>query len=139
MTSASSHVRASYDPSTGAMRWAARTCFAISVLFLLFDGVTKAAAPAPVAEAFSKLDIPVSLALGLGILELACLALYVIPRTAFLGAILLTGYLGGATAIHVRARSTPFELLFPSIIGILLWAGLFFRDARLRALIPVRR
>jgi hypothetical protein len=139
MTSAATLAPTSHVQSSIAMRWGARICFAIPVLFILFDSVTKTATPAPVIEAFAKLGIPIHLALGLGILEIVCLALYVSPRTAFLGAILLTGYLGGATAIHVRAGSTPFELLFPAIIGTFVWAGLFFRDARLRELIPVRR
>ncbi|MDB4887975.1 MAG: rane protein [Gemmatimonadetes bacterium] len=118
--------------------WAARTCFTVAVLFLIFDSVGKLAKPVQVVEAFGKLGIPMGAATGLGILQLACLALYVVPRTAVLGAVLLTGYLGGAIAIHVRAGSTPFELLFPVILGALLWAPLYLRDERVRRLLPVR-
>jgi len=76
--------------------------------------------------------------LPLGILLLACTILYLIPRTAMLGAILLTGYLGGAVATHVRAGHGPFEILFPVVFGALLWGGLVLRDRRIRELIPVR-
>ena len=82
---------------------------------------------------------PVSLAIPLGILLLSCLALYAIPRTAVLGAILLTGYLGGAVATHVRVADPLFShVLFPVYVGAMLWGGLYLRDARLRALIPFR-
>lgn len=127
------------EPTSKKRLWAARVCFTVPVLFLIFDCVTKMATPAPVVAAFAKLGIPLHLALGLGILELACVVVYVIPRTAVLGAILLTGYLGGATSIHVRAGGTLFELLFPAMIGVLLWAALFLRDQRLRELIPLRK
>ena len=81
-----------------------------------------------------------SLALGIGILELVCLVVYVNPRTAILGAILLTGYLGGAVATNVRIGSPLFShVLFPVYVGVLLWGGLFLREERLRALIPLRR
>jgi hypothetical protein len=118
--------------------WAARACFAVAVLFLAFDGIGKLATPVQVVDAFTRLGIPMSAATGLGILQLACLVLYVIPRTAVLGAVLLTGFLGGAIAIHVRAGGTPFELLFPVIIGGLVWAPLYLRDERVRQLLPVR-
>jgi hypothetical protein len=75
----------------------------------------------------------------IGIIELACLAMYLIPRTSVLGAIVLTGYLGGAVATHVRAGSPLFSLVFPIIIGALIWGGLFLQDVRLRALILSRR
>jgi hypothetical protein len=75
---------------------------------------------------------------GIGILLLACVAVYMIPRTSILGAILLTGYLGGAIASHVRIGSEPFSLIFPLIIGALLWGGLFLRDNRVRACVSVR-
>ena len=75
----------------------------------------------------------------IGLIELACLAIYAIPRTAVLGAILLTGYLGGAIATQVRAESTLFSIIFPAIIGALIWGGLFLRDARLRALILLQK
>lgn len=74
----------------------------------------------------------------IGLIQLACLAVYVIPRSAILGAILLTGYLGGAVATHLRAGSPLFSLVFPLIIGALVWGGLLLRDARLRALLVGR-
>lgn len=77
-----------------------------------------------------------SLALALGILEIVCTVTYAVPRTAMLGAILLTGYLGGATATHVRIGDS---FISPVILGVLVWGGLFLRDPRLRALIPLRR
>ena len=104
----------------------------LCILFLLMDGIVKLFKPAPVIEAFAHIDVPIGLAVGLGILLLICTFVYAIPRTAFLGAILLTGYLGGATAIHVRS-GTPFY--FPVIIGILVWLGLYLRDEKLRSLI----
>lgn len=95
--------------------------------------------PAPVLESFARLGYPEGVATGIGILELVCLAVYVIPRTSVLGAILLTGYLGGAVATHVRIGDPLFtHVLFPTYVGLLLWVGLFLRDARLRSLIPLR-
>jgi len=94
---------------------------------------------APVVEAFARLGYPLSASVGIGLLALICTAIYVTPRTSVLGAILLTGYLGGAVSTHVRAGSTLFETIFPVILGGLVWAGIFVRDAQLRKLIPVRR
>jgi len=117
------------------MLWAGRISSAVPVLMLLFSSVLKFVKPAPVVEGFARLGYPESLALGIGILELACTAVYVIPRTSVLGAILLTGYLGGATATHVRVGEPFFT---PVILGALVWGGLYLRDERLRALIPLR-
>ena len=103
--------------------------------FLLFSAAMKFAKPPPVVEGFTHLGWPDSLALPLGILELSCTILYLIPATAVLGAILLTGYMGGAIATHVRIGE-PFWM--QSLVGILLWLGLYLRDPRLRALIPLR-
>ena len=112
---------------------------ALPVLFLLFDGTIKLAVIQPVVDSMQQLGWPVHLAFGLGALELLCLALYVIPRTSLLGAVLLTGYLGGAVATHVRIESPLFtHILFPIYVAVLLWAGLFLREPRLRALLPVR-
>ena len=111
---------------------------ALPVLFLLFDGVAKLLKPAPVVEATVALGIPESAIFGLGLLLLGCLAVYLIPRTAVLGAVLLTGYLGGAMATHVRVGSDLFSLLFPVVLGGLLWGGLHLRDSRLRALVSRR-
>jgi hypothetical protein len=119
--------------------WAGRISSALAVLFLLLDSVIKALNLAPAVEATTQLGYPASLVIGIGILELACLAIYVIPRTSVLGAILLTGYLGGAIATQVRAGSPLFSIVFPIIVGVLIWGGLFLREDRLRALIPLRR
>jgi len=89
----------------------------------------------PVVESFALLGYPTGLAVGIGALELACVAVYLVPRSSILGAVLLTGYLGGAIASHVRVGSELFPLVFPLIIGALLWGGLYLRDARLRALV----
>jgi hypothetical protein len=105
---------------------------------LALDGVVKLAKPAPVVTAMAQLGYPAISAVGLGILLLACTVLYAIPRTAVLGAILLTGYLGGATAAHVRVAADPFSVVFPALVGVLVWGGLFLRDARLRELLPLR-
>jgi DoxX-like protein len=93
--------------------------------------------PAAVVEAFNRLGYPISLSPALAIIELVCLIAYVIPRTSILGAILLTGYLGGAVATHLRVHDRLFDTLFPIIFGVLVWAGLYLRDQRLRALIPI--
>jgi hypothetical protein len=116
--------------------WAGRILSALPVLMLLFSGVLKLIKPAPVVQEFARLGYPESVVLGIGILELACTVVYVIPRTSVLGAILVTGYLGGATATHVRIGEAQF--IIPVILGVLVWGGLFLRDDRLRALIPLR-
>ena len=113
---------------------------ALPVLFLLFDATLKLLNIDAVAKSSVELGLPTDLSLTIGILELVCLALYVIPRTAVLGAILLTGYLGGAIAIHVRVGNPLFShVLFPIYVALPLWAGLYLRDERLRALLPLRR
>ncbi len=123
-------------PVSATRRWAGRSISALAVLFLFVDGAVKALQLAPAVEATAQLGYPERLTLGLGLLELACLAVYVLPRTAPLGALLLTGYLGGAVATHVRAGSEPFSVVFPIVLGGLLWGGLALRDRRLRALLP---
>ena len=118
--------------------WAGRILSALPALFLLLDGVMKLVKPVPVVEATVRLGYPESVILGLGIVLIACTVIYVIPRTSILGAILLTGYLGGATATHVRVGGPLFPILFPVVVSALVWGGLFLRDDRLRALIPLR-
>jgi hypothetical protein len=100
-------------------------------LFLAFDGITKVMRVTPVMEACQKMGISPGMAVGIGILLLACTGLYVIPRTAILGAILLTGYLGGAAAAHVIGRSGTFPTAFAIGFGVLVWAGLVLREPRL--------
>ena len=111
---------------------------AVAVLFLIFDGVIKVLQLAPAVEATVQLGYPEHLVLGIGLIELACLAVYVFPRTSVLGAILLTGYLGGALATQVRVDAELFPLVFPIMMGLLLWGGLYVRDDRLRLLLPLR-
>src|SRR5574341_63480 len=122
-------------PVSRKMLWAGRIASALPVLMLLFSGVMKLVKPTSVVEGFVQLGYPESLALGIGILELACTVVYMIPRTSVLGAILLTGFLGGATATHVRIGDPAF--VFPVALGVLVWLGLFLRDDRLRALLPL--
>lgn len=120
--------------------WTGRILSGVSVLFLLFDSAIKLIQAAPVLEGMPRLGWPASLAVPLGTILLICVILYVIPRTSVLGAILLTGYLGGAVATHTRIGDPLFShILSPVYMGIFIWGGLYFRDARVRALIPVRR
>ncbi len=116
--------------------WGGRIISAVMVLFLLFDSGMKVMRLAPAMEATTRLGYPARLVVAVGIAELVCVVLYVIPRASILGAILLTGFLGGATATQVRVED-PW-LFFPVVVGVLVWGGLFLRDERLRALIPLR-
>ena len=118
--------------------WAGWILSALPALFLLFDGGMKLFKPEFVVKATVQLGYPERVIVPLGIVLTVCTLLYLIPRTAVLGAILLTGYLGGAVATHVRVGAGLFEITFPVIFGTLLWAGLFLRDRRLRDLIPLR-
>ena len=118
--------------------WAGRIISALPVLFLLVDGIMKVVKPPVVVEATIKLGYPEGVIIGIGVVLLACTILYLIPRTAVLGAILLTGYLGGAVATHVRVGGPVFSVIFPVILGAMLWGGLYLRGERLRALIPLR-
>ena len=125
-------------PVSKASLWTGRTLSGLVVLFMVFDGVTKLMRVQQVIDATIRLGFPVTSIVGIGITLLVCTALYAIPYTSILGAILLTGYLGGATAAQVRAGSPAFETVFPIIFGVLAWLGVFLREPRLRALIPLR-
>ena len=125
-------------PTSTAMLWTGRIMSALPALFLLFDGAMKLVKPEFVVKATTDLGYDESVILPLGIVLIACTVLYLIPSTSVLGAILLTGYLGGAVATHVHHRDGLFTVLFPVIFGALLWGGLVLRDARLRALLPLR-
>ena len=119
-------------------RWTGRVLSGIAVLFLLFDAIGKLLRPAAVIEGTTQLGWPESTILPLAIIQLVCLAAYLIPRTSFLGAILWTGYLGGAIATHMRLGNPLFShILFPTYVAALLWGGLWLRDRRLRALLPI--
>jgi hypothetical protein len=117
------------------MLWTGRIVSALPALLLLLSAVMKFMKPASVVQGFAYLGYPESLVLNLGILELACTIVYLIPRTSILGAILLTGYLGGATASGVRIGDS---FIGPVFLGVLVWAGPFLRDPRIRALTPFR-
>jgi hypothetical protein len=121
--------------SATAKTWAARVVGSLLALFLLIDGVGKVLRLAPYVEGTARVGYPASCLIPLGLVLLACTILYVVPRTAILGAVLLTGYLGGATATHVR-MGEPF--FFPVVFGVLLWACLYVRDARVRTLLLPR-
>ena len=116
--------------------WAGRIISALIVLFFIFDAVVKVLKLAPAMEGTAQLGFPLNTVFPIGVVELACLVLYAVPRTSVLGAILLTGYLGGATAAKVRLEDPWF--LFSVVFGVLVWAGLLLRDPRLRELLPVR-
>lgn len=118
--------------------WIGRIVGGLAALFLLLDAVGKLVKPAVVVEATTKLGYSESVIVPLGIVLIVCTILYLIPVTSVLGAILLTGYLGGAVATHVRVNEAVFPIVFPFIIGALVWLGLYLTDVRLRALIPLR-
>jgi hypothetical protein len=119
--------------------WAGRIMSAAAALFLLFDATVKVLQLPLAVEATAQLGYPASVIFGLGLLQLACLVVYLVPRTSVLGAVLWTGYLGGAVATHVRVGNPLFSnVLFPIYIAALLWGGLWLRDERLRAVLPVR-
>src|SRR5215467_11700750 len=116
--------------------WAGRLITAFTVAFLLFDTMVKVLNLPVAVEGTVRLGYPAGLVMYIGIVELICLALYLYPRTAVLGAILLTGYLGGATATQVRVGDPWF--IFPVVVGVLVWAGLFLRNGRLHPLFPLQ-
>jgi len=112
---------------------------ALPVLFLLFDCVIKLVKIEAVVESFAQLGYPDSLARGIGILEAGCLALYLVPRTAILGAVVLTGFLGGAIATHLRVGDPLLShVLVPAYVAALVWGGLLLRDDSLRSVFPFR-
>jgi uncharacterized membrane protein (UPF0182 family) len=118
--------------------WSSRILITLVPLFLIFDGVTKVIKERHVIAAAAQMGFPVSTIPLIGAVLLLCTAIYLIPRTAVLGAVLLTGYLGGAVASQLRVSSPTFETLFPVIFGVLIWAALFLRDARLSAFFFLR-
>ena len=127
-------------PASGAALWTGRILSGLVVVFLLFDGAIKVVEMDVVKQTLAELGYPTDIAFGLGVLTLAIGVLYAIPRTSVLGAILLTGLLGGAMATHLRVGSPVFShLLFGLYIGLMAWGGLFLRDERLRAMLPLRR
>ncbi|HUA01708.1 MAG TPA: DoxX family protein [Candidatus Aquilonibacter sp.] len=125
-------------PASKAALWSGRVISGLVVLFMVFDGVTKVMKVQQVIDATIRIGFPLSTIVGIGITLLVCVTLYVIPRTSILGAILLTGYFGGATAANIRAQSPLFNTAFAVGFGVLTWLGLYLRDRQLRALVPVR-
>src|SRR6516225_3537640 len=120
--------------------WTGRVLTILSTLFFLMDAVMKLLKPAFVVDATVKLGYQETVIQGLGIALLVCTILYAIPSTSVFGAILLTGYLGGAVASNLRAGSPLFSnVLFPVYFAIMLWGGLYLREKRLRELVPLRR
>jgi hypothetical protein len=126
-------------PVSKTRLWVGRILSGLVVLFLLMDAVMKLMLASVVVEGTKKVGYPESTVFPLGCVLLACTLLYAIPRTSILGAILLTGYLGGAVATHVRIGDPLFShVLFPVYFGVMLWGGLYLRESRLPALIPLR-
>jgi len=118
--------------------WIGHVLSGLTALFLLADGVGKLVRPKVVVDTTVGLGYREGVIIWLGVILLLCTILYIIPKTSILGAILLTGFLGGAVATHVRVGESVFSMVFPVILGIVVWGGLCLRDPRLRALIPIR-
>ena len=119
--------------------WTGRIISTLATLFMLFDGIIHLLKVPAVIQAFQQLGYPLSVITPLAVIELICVVLYIIPRTSVLGAMLLTGYLGGAVDSNVRAGLPLFSyILFPVYVGVFLWAGLYLRSQKLRALIPLQ-
>ena len=130
------------SPASNTRLWIGRILSGIVIVFLVFDGIIKLIPIAPVIETMRQLGYSgdvTPVARGIGVLTLVIVALYAIPRTSILGAILLTGLLGGAMATHLRVGSPLFtHFLFGLYLGLMAWGGLYLRDDRLRAMLPLR-
>lgn len=123
------------------IRWASYAMSGLIIAFMVLDGVMKLVPFDIVIKATADLGYPASttFARGLGVVALICTALYALPRTAVLGAILLTAYMGGAVASHLRLGDPLFShTLFGVYLAVLAWGGLYLRDARVRAVLPLR-
>jgi hypothetical protein len=131
----SNHYQVEISPASRKQMWTGRALSGLVSAFFLMDGGMKLVKPAPVVQATLQLGYPASLIVGIGIVLLVCTILYLIPRTAVFGAILLTGYLGGAVATNVRVSAPLFNILFPVFIGCVVWAGLCIRDRRLKSIL----
>ena len=126
--------------SSSAQIWTGRVLSGLAVLFLIMDATMKVLRVPVAVEGTVKVGYSAGVLVPLGIIQLVCLVVYLVPRTSVLGAILWTGYLGGAVATHVRVGDPLFShILFPTYVAALLWLGLWLRDPRLRAIIPVQR
>ena len=123
----------------GRSRTAGTVCTIVAVLFLAFDTILKVLRLDAAVEGTTSIGYPSDTVIWIGIIELVCLVLYLVPRTAVLGALLMTGYLGGAVATHVRISSPLVtHTFFPVYVAFLLWGGLYLRDPRVRALMSRR-
>jgi hypothetical protein len=125
------------SPVSKTTLWIGRVMSALPVLLVLFGSVVKLMKTASVVEGFVRAGVPERLIIPVGIIELVCVIVYVIPQTAVLGAILMTGLLGGATITNLRIGDPTYPM--PVVLGMLAWGGLFLRDTRLRELIPIRK
>jgi hypothetical protein len=114
-------------PVSAVRLWSGRILSGVVTALFLADGIAHIVRPNPVIEAFNNLGLPLRLSFGLGLMQLLLSLLYVLPGTAVLGAVLLTGYLGGAIAINLRAGQGLFPIIFPIILGVCFWAGLYLR------------
>ena len=128
----------SVSPVSPAALWTGRILSAVVALFLLFAAITDLVKPAFAVQGTIKYGYPLASMTGIGIALLVGVLLYLFPRTSVLGAIVLTGYLGGAVSTHVRAGDPPGLMCFPVLFAIAMWGGLYLRDLRLRALVPLR-
>ncbi len=122
---------AQLGPASGIQHWIGTAVTVLVVLFLIFDGVTKIMRVPQVIDACQKVGIASDLVFPIGMLLLACTAIYITPKTAIFGAILLTAYLGGAAAVHVIAKQGIFPVTFAVAFGVLVWTGLILREPRL--------
>jgi hypothetical protein len=120
-------------------QWAGRIVSAVPVLFLLMDGGMKLFKPSFVVKATTELGYPESTIVGIGVVLLASVVLHLLPRTSFLGALLITAYLGGAVASKVRIGAPVFDITFALIVAILLWGGFWLRKRSVRAILPLYR
>lgn len=129
------------DQGGGSKRllWTGRVLSGLVAVFMLFDSVTKILKAQQVIDATIRIGFPLSAIIPIGAVLLVCTILYVLPPTSVLGAILLTAHLGGAVAANVRAGSPVFNSAFAIVFGVLVWLGLYLREPRLRALLPVRK
>jgi hypothetical protein len=130
-------MRSETGPISKTMLWTGRIMSAVPVLLTLLGAVMKVVKAAPAVEGLTRAGFSERFIVPIGILELVCVAVYVIPRTSILGAILLTGLLGGATVTTLRIGDPTFPM--PVVLGMMAWGGLYLRDVRLRALIPLRK
>lgn len=131
------NAQANQNAISNGRRYAGRAITGIVVLFLLFDAITKVIKVPAVLAASAKIGFSAGTVVAIGVVLLICTAVYLIPRLAILGAVLLTGYLGGAVAVQVSSGQPLFSISFPLIFGVLVWTGLYLRDKRVQTVIPV--